>query len=62
MPQCEESTPEKMDRIRLAAIKLSNGVYVKLVEAVSLANTDWRDVLMAAGLGYDIDAHNKWVP
>ena len=51
-----------MDRIRLAAIKLSNGVYAKLVEAVSLANTDWRDLLMAAGFGYDIDAHNKWVP
>ena len=62
MPQCEESTPEKMDRIRLAAIKSSNGVYAKLVEAVSLANTDWRDLLMAAGFGYDIDAHNKWVP
>jgi hypothetical protein len=62
VPQCEEHTPEKMDRIRLAAIKSSNGVYAKLVEAVSLANTDWRDLLMAAGFGYDIDAHNKWVP
>jgi hypothetical protein len=62
VPHCEEYTLEQMDRIRLAAIKSSGGDFTKLKQAVSLANTDWRDLLMAVGFGHDIEAHNKWVP
>jgi hypothetical protein len=50
------------DRLRFAALKLSGGNYRKLVEAVELAKIDWRDLLMAAGFGYDVRAHEDWEP
>jgi hypothetical protein len=28
--------------------------------ALDLAETDWRDPLVSAGLAKDIDAHQKW--
>jgi len=31
-----------------------------LEAAIELANTDWRDLLMAAGFGEDLNAHQKW--
>jgi hypothetical protein len=62
VPMCEDHTPEQMDRIRLAALKVSGGVYSELIRAVKLACTDWRDLFMAAGFGNDIEAHLKWVP
>ena len=60
IPSCETSRPEQMDRIRFAAIKLSDGDLEKLDRAIALAKTDWRDLLMAADFGQDIDQHNKW--
>lgn len=59
---CENDSPLEMERIRLAAVKCSAGDYSKLEEAVSLANTDWRDLLMEAGFGHDTEAHQKWAP
>jgi len=32
----------------------------KLREAVKLANTDWRDLLVAAGFADSVDAHKHW--
>ncbi len=34
----------------------------KLEEAIKLAQIDWRDLLMAAGFGHDVEAHLKWLP
>ncbi len=49
-----------MERIRLAALKCSGGDYDLLGNAVLLAQTDWRDLLMAAGFGDNVDAHREW--
>lgn len=49
-----------MDRIRFAAIKLSDGDLEKLDRAIALAKADWRDLLMAADFGHDVEQHNKW--
>lgn len=62
LPFCESYIPEDMERIRLAALKLSQGSINKLESAVELAKTDWRDLLMSAGFGHDIHAHKNWKP
>ena len=61
IPDCEKSNKCQMERIRFAALKLSDGNIEKLYDAVSLAQIDWRDLLMAAGFGEDIEAHEKWI-
>jgi len=33
-----------------------------LLEAIELAKADWRDLLMAAGFGEDVRAHEFWIP
>jgi hypothetical protein len=43
-----------------SALKLSGGRMDKLREAVKLANTDWRDLLVAAGFADSVDAHKHW--
>jgi hypothetical protein len=49
LPFLGNETPEGLERVRFAALKLSGGRMDKLREAVKLANTDWRDLLVAAG-------------
>lgn len=60
IPFCEKATPEDMDRIRVATLKVSGGNVAKLEQAVELAKIDWRDLFMAAGFESDINAHNTW--
>ena len=55
------ATPESLDRIRFAVLKLGDGDLGKLRDAVKLAQQDWRDALMAAGFG-DVKAHEGWFP
>ena len=55
---CEAS----VERCRIAAIKLSEGTLKGLVDAICLAQTDYRDLLMAAGFGEDVLAHLEWWP
>lgn len=62
IPFCEGCSPDQMDRIRLSALKLSDGDYTHLKEAVALAQKDWRDLFMAAGFGCDPEAHLGWKP
>jgi len=62
IPFCENRGKYEMERIRFAVLKLSEGNIGKLVEAIELAQTDWRDLLVAAGFGEDVEAHNKWKP
>lgn len=57
---CEESDEVQLERVRFAALKLSKGDLRELKKAVKLAQTDWRDLLMAAGFGNDVNAHKKW--
>lgn len=62
LPFCEDSDEFSIERIRFAALKLSEGTIEGLVDAVVLAQTDWRDLLVAAGFADDINIHKDWRP
>jgi hypothetical protein len=48
-----------MERIRFAVLKLGVKSASAFESAMLLAKTDWRDLLMEAGFGEDLEAHNK---
>jgi hypothetical protein len=52
----------ELERVRFAALKLSNGSLAGLQKAVALANEDWRDLLVSAEFADDIKAHERWLP
>ncbi len=60
LPLCQDGTPESMQRIRFAALKVSEGNMEKFHEAIDLAKLDWRDLLVWAGFANDITAHDQW--
>lgn len=62
LPYCRDSNSYDLERIRYAAMKLSEGNLDRLRGAIELAKTDWRDLLMGAGFGEDITAHRRWWP
>jgi len=62
LPGLESADAEAMDRFRFAVLKLSEGELPKLEEALRLAKADWRDLLMAAGFGEGVTAHQSWMP
>lgn len=62
LPFNENADANRLERIRFAALKLSQGDLGKLASAVQRAQVDWRDVLVAAGFGNDIHAHQSWFP
>jgi hypothetical protein len=62
LPLLENSDMYQLERFRYAALKLSRGNLRELEKAIALAKTDWRDLLMAAGFGGDITAHQRWLP
>lgn len=56
----DSSSPEGLGHIQLAILKLSNGEVDKFLVAAELAQLDWRDVLMAAGFGNDLEVRLSW--
>jgi hypothetical protein len=60
LPSCQALDEYGMERIRFAAIKLSRGNIHKLLKAIDEARMDWRDLLMAADFGLDVNAHEIW--
>lgn len=62
LPLMRSGQPDTYDRIRFAVVKLSKGSLEALEEAIGAAQVDWRDVLLAAGFGYDCHAHLQWNP
>ena len=62
LPFIEELDEYELERFRFAALKLSDGNLDKLREAIELAKSDWRDLLMAAGFANDVTEHNRWLP
>lgn len=62
IPYCEAFSPEQMERIRFAALKVSGGDLDYLVDAVDLAQADWRDLLVSAGFADDENAYKRWIP
>lgn len=61
LPFSKSSTPQSLERVRFAAIKVSDGQIEKLKKAVDLAKTDWRDLLVDAGFAHDPEAHRTWL-
>lgn len=49
-----------LERIRFAVLKISRGDMDRLRSAVKLAQSDWRDALMAAGFEVSAKAHKEW--
>lgn len=62
LPFLEKLNEYELERFRYAALKLSNGRLEQLRRATDIANLDWRDLLMAAGFGENVDAHREWLP
>lgn len=62
LPFCANDTPAGLNRIRFAALKLSEGELGKLRKAIDLAKNDWRDLLVAARFADDVHAHEEWLP
>jgi hypothetical protein len=62
LPFSEHLDELKLERFRFAALKLSEGKLDKLDRAIALAKRDWRDLLVAAGLAEDVNAHMSWLP
>lgn len=54
------SLPAVLERVRFAVIRLALDGPVALEAAATLYRTDARDLLMAAGFGESLDAHDKW--
>ncbi len=57
---CEGWTSEQLERIIFAVLKFSCEAKGGVEVAIELANTDWRDLLMVAGFGEDLNAHQMW--
>ena len=51
-----------LERVRFAVLKMSLGTIEGLVDAITLAQTDWRDALVAAGFADDPELHHAWWP
>jgi hypothetical protein len=62
LPFFEKFDQFEMERARFSALKLSRGNIEALKDAIELAKADWRDLLVAAGFGDDVDAHRSWLP
>lgn len=62
LPGMVGASPDDFERICFAALRLSGGRLPELNDAVALAETDWRDLLVAAGFADDPAAHRRWVP
>ena len=60
IPFCADSSPEEMERIRFAIIKMTKQSPLNLAVGIYLAQTDWRDLLMSAGFGDDVAQHMTW--
>ncbi len=60
LPFLQNYSAEQLERFRFAALKLSWGKLDGLYEAIILAQTDWRDALVAAGFGNVVTEHSTW--
>jgi hypothetical protein len=60
LPLQKDTDEYDLERIRFAALKISNGDTLNLHKAIGLARRDWHDLLMCAGFGDSLSAHEKW--
>ncbi len=57
---CSGWSPEQMERIHFAILKLAKDNSMDLDSAIQLAQRDCRDLLMSVGFGNDTKAHEIW--
>ena len=57
---CGGWSPQQMERIRFAVLRLTIENTMSLDSAIELAQKDWRDLLMVAGFGNELNAHSTW--
>ena len=62
IPGWSSDSPAGLQLLRIAVLKLSSGTIAGLVDAIVLAQTDWRDALVCAGFGDDPSLHESWWP
>ena len=62
LPFCEKMDMFALERIRFAVLKLSAGDAENLGREIEQAKRDWRDTLMAAGFGHEVNVHLRWFP
>lgn len=60
LPDLEHEDAEGLERFRFAALRVAGGDLERLAQAVALARTDWRDLLVDAGFADDVRAHREW--
>lgn len=60
LPFCEKADAGALERLRFAALRVSRGDLARLSHAMREAQMDWRDLLMAADFGVDVNAHRAW--
>jgi hypothetical protein len=60
LPFCETQDAAGLERVRFAVLMLSEGDPDKLRSLVDQARIDWRDILVSAGFGYSLTAHDQW--
>ena len=68
MTKCGKSLPFRdmlgatgRERVQFAVLKISGGSMDRLVSAVELAQSDWRDAIVGAGFEDDLSAHSQWL-
>ena len=61
LSSCESADAKSLERLRFAALKISAGELKRLSHAIHEARIDWRDLLMAADFGFEVNAHRVWL-
>ena len=56
----DEALPENYERFCFAILKLGKTSREKLSKAIELGRTDYRDLLVSAGFGNSLSAHDEW--
>jgi hypothetical protein len=60
LPFCNGHNEYQLERLRFAALKISEGKLGRLQKAVDEAKKDWRDELVWAGFADRLDQHTLW--
>ncbi len=60
LPFCKDRNEYQLERLRFAALKISEGQLERLQKAVNEAKKDWRDELVWAGFANRLDGHTLW--
>ncbi len=60
LPFCKDKNEYQLERLRFAALKISEGKLDRLQKAIDEAKKDWRDELVWAGFANRLDQHTLW--